>query len=108
MKIESPFINAELKCSLSWQGWTIILPEKMFYVYIAKVTDKQIEISKFLIVESMANAPMCMSHEKDDEPYMLQGKGEILIKCDNLSTNLTITAIFCKAPKHSDEKVDQL
>lgn len=79
---------------------------KRFHVYIANLTNRLANYSKFMILSSGSNAPACVIYTRDDERYMLKNDGHVSTQCNNESTDPTANFGRYNLQEPRDERVD--
>lgn len=78
------------RCAMSGLGLMDIFSRKLFYFYVANMTAKVANFSKFMIVAYASRAPACIVHNRDDKMSMFVDAGPFLTQCDRRSTVPTL------------------
>lgn len=70
-----------------------ILPRKSFFLYIASMTAKPVNLLTFLIVSCASSAPKSFLHARDNESHMLEEYGLMPTQTDKFSSDPTLNAV---------------
>lgn len=62
----------ERQCSMTARDVMGIMTSRAFYVFIANMMARPVNLPKFMIVSPASNTPACIVHAHEDEPIMLQ------------------------------------
>lgn len=83
-----------------------ILPGRLFYVDIANMTAKLINLPKFMILAYASSVSTGIFYARRDEPRMLTDGWSILTKCSKFNSDHSIRAVRYKPPRWCQEQVD--
>lgn len=84
-----------------------ILSGKLFYVCIAILTAKPVNLLKFMIVAIGSSAPTYSIHTSDDESLRLIAEQESFMHTEKNEDGYSIVAVHYKTPECHYEQADR-
>lgn len=104
MRIENHWRIVEHRCSKTAQGLMDLLHGKPLYVFIANLPAKLVNLTKFMIIATVPNAPSCTIHALDEDPCTMEKRDQPSTQCPPA---ISRHIIHYKPPEGWNEPLDK-
>lgn len=103
MKIGTPLNVVEGQFSMTTRGHIDIQAGEQFYVYIANILVKRVNLPKFMIFVSASDVPLCFIQARNGDQCATDGGGQASTLCNSINV---VHAVRYKPSGGRDEQVD--
>lgn len=107
MTIETHGHVVEHWYSMNARGLMDSLRGMPFFIYIANIKDKQVNLPKVRMVPYASSAPACITHANDVDLLMLANKGLNLTQSNKQNPNPTVLAVQYRPPDLCNKQLNR-
>lgn len=93
--------TAERRCAMAAQSQMGVLPGKRFFVYVANLSAKPVNLPEFMKASILLDAPECTVHPCDHDKPNLNTKQESKTHCDKTEDKSPISSVHQIGPERA-------